>query len=98
MSLSAAVATTKLSDAEKAAKSKEKTDAAAAKEKAKADKQAANAASLTHDGQVRNLKNLIQQHIDKAARLVCDYHQLKPNMAKRQLVVKLIQDAGVNLW
>lgn len=82
----------------KAAKEKEKADAKAAKEKAAADKEAAKAAALTPAGQAKALKNLIQQHIDKAARLVCDLHRLKPNLAKRQIVVKLIQDAGVNLW
>lgn len=79
-------------------KAAEKEAAKKAKEKAKADKEAAKAAALTPAGQIKALKNLIQQHIDKAARLVCDLHRLKPNMAKRQLVVKLIQDAGVNLW
>jgi ParB-like chromosome segregation protein Spo0J len=82
----------------KAAKEKSKADAKAAKEKAAADKEAAKAAALTPAGQAKALKNLIQQHIDKAARLVCDLHRLKPNLAKRQIVVKLIQDAGVNLW
>ena len=56
-----------------------KDDAAEAKAEAKAAKEAAKAASLTTDGQIKNIKNLIQQHIGKLVRHLADLHRLKPN-------------------
>jgi organic radical activating enzyme len=46
--------------------------------------------------QVKKLKNLIQQHIDKAVRLVDDLHDLKPNKTRQQAVIKALQD--IKLW
>ncbi len=63
------------------ARQKAKDDAAEAKAEAKAAKEAAKAASLTTDGQIKNIKNLIQQHIGKLVRHLADLHQLKPNRA-----------------
>jgi len=82
-------------DADKRAAAKEKADA---KAKDKADKEAAKAASQTPEGQQKNLKNLICQHIDKAARLTCDMSDMKPNMSRRNKVVKLLQEARETLW
>lgn len=83
---------------ERAERAAAKAEAKAQKEKARLAKEAAKAASQTKEGQIKNLRNMIKQHIDNAARLACDLHRLKPNLQQRQLVVKLIQDAGVNLW
>ncbi len=66
---------------EAGARQKIKDDAAEAKAEAKAAKEAAKAASLTTDGQIKNIKNLIQQHIGKLVRHLADLHQLKPNRA-----------------
>ncbi len=46
--------------------------------------------------QVKKLKNVIQQHIDKAGRLVDDLHDLKPNKTRQQAVIKALQD--IKLW
>lgn len=46
--------------------------------------------------QVKKLRNLIQQHIDKAVRLVDDLHELKPNRSRQQSVIKALQD--IKLW
>ena len=79
------------------ARQKIKDDAAEAKAEAKAAKEAAKAASLTIDGQIKNLKNLIQQHIDKAVRLVDDLAHLRPvSNATKMAVIKALQ--GVKLW
>lgn len=122
LSLNAAVATTKASDAEKkakakakAAKDKEKADAKAAREKAKAekaaekaakeaakakakaDREAALAASRTTEGRIKNIKNLIQQHIDKAVRLVDDLANVKPVAhAKKMEIIRTLQ--GIKTW
>lgn len=81
-----------------AAKEKAKADAKAAKEKAKEDAKAAKMAALPADEQARLIKSALQQHIDRAVRLVDDLHRVRKNQAKRVLVVKLLQDAGLNLW
>jgi len=79
------------------ARQKLKDDAAEAKAEAQAAKEAAKAASLTIDGQIKNLKNLIQQHIDKAVRLVDDLAHLRPvSNATKMAVIKALQ--GVKLW
>ena len=48
--------------------------------------------------QAAKLKNMIQQHIDKAVRLVDDLHEVKKNHIKRVDVVQLLQKAGGMLW
>ena len=84
-------------EAIKAAKSAEKAAAEKAKAEAKAAKEAAKAAALTTEGQAKNIANLIQQHIDKAVRLVDDLAHLRPvSHAKKMAVIKTLQ--GVKLW
>jgi len=79
------------------ARQKAKDDAAEAKAEAKAAKEAAKAAALTTEGQAKNIANLIQQHIDKAVRLVDDLAHLRPvSHAKKMAVIKTLQ--GVKLW
>lgn len=46
--------------------------------------------------QAVKIKNMIQQHIDKAVRLVDDLHAVKRNQPKRLAAVKQLQ--GVELW
>ena len=41
-------------------------------------------------------KNLANQYRDKLARAICDYHELTPNRAERDRLVKVVQ--GVDLW
>lgn len=85
--------------ADKAAeKAKAAADKKAAKEKAKEDAKAAKMAALPPDEQARLIRSALQQHIDRAVRLADDLHRVKKNQAKRVLVVKLLQDAGLNLW
>jgi len=43
-------------------------------------------------------RTLAQSLIDKAARAVCDLHEVKPNRDKRDKVVNLLQEAGGLLW
>lgn len=92
-----------------AAREKKKADAAAAKEKAKADKkaarekakedaQAAKMAELPKDEQAKLIKNSIQQHIDKAARLAYDLNRVKKNISNRDAVVNFLHEAGKKLW
>lgn len=83
---------------EAAAKAKEEAKAAAkaAKEKAKADAKAAKLAKLSTDDQAKLLRNEIQQHIDRAVRLVDDLHHVKSNHSARTVAVKALQ--GVRLW
>jgi ParB-like chromosome segregation protein Spo0J len=84
-------------EAIKAAKAAEKAAAEKAKAEAKAAKEAAKAAALTTEGQAKNIANLIQQHIDKAVRLVDDLAHLRPvSHAKKMAVIKTLQ--GVKLW
>lgn len=79
------------------ARQKLKDDAAEAKAEAKALKEAAKAAALTTEGQAKNIANLIQQHIDKAVRLVDDLAHLRPTSnATKMAVIKALQ--GVRLW
>jgi flagellar biosynthesis GTPase FlhF len=76
---------------------KAKDDAAEDKAEAKAEKERAKAASLTAEGQAKNIVNLIQQHIDKAVRLVDDLAHLRPvSNATKMAVIKALQ--GVKLW
>ena len=42
------------------------------------------------------VKNLANQYRDKLARAICDYHELTPNRAERDRLVKVVQ--GVDLW
>ena len=44
----------------------------------------------------RLTRNLANQYRDKLARAICDYHELVPNRAERNRLVKLVQ--GVELW
>ena len=46
--------------------------------------------------QAKRAKNLANQYRDKLARAICDYHELAPNRAERDRLVKLVQ--GVDLW
>lgn len=79
------------------ARQKAKDDAAEAKAEAKALKEAAKAAALTTEGQAKSIANLIQQHIDKAVRLVDDLAHLRPTSnATKMAVIKALQ--GVRLW
>jgi len=79
------------------ARQKLKDDAAEDKAEAKAEKERAKAASLTAEGQAKNIVNLIQQHIDKAVRLVDDLAHLRPvSNATKMAVIKALQ--GVKLW
>jgi hypothetical protein len=80
------------------AKEQAKADAKAAKQKAREDAAAAKMAALPADEQARLLRSVLQQHIDRAVRLADDLHRVKKNQAKRVLVIKLLQDAGLNLW
>lgn len=82
----------------KAERDQAKADAAAAKEQAKADAAAAKAAANGPAEQAKNIKSLIQQHIDKAVRLVDDLHRVKPNAAKRAGAVRMLQEVGGMLW
>lgn len=43
-------------------------------------------------------KTLAKSLIDKAARAVCDLHEVKPNRVQRDKVVKLLQQAGGMIW
>jgi len=61
------------------ARQKIKDDAAEAKAEAKAAKEAAKAATLTTDGQIKAIKNMIQQHLGKIVRLLDDLNRVKPN-------------------
>ena len=81
-----------------AAKAKEEAKAAAkaAREKAKADEKAAKLAKLPIDEQAKFLRNQIQQHLDRAVRLIDDLHQVKSNHSARIVAVKALQ--GVRLW
>lgn len=81
-----------------AAKAREEAKAAAkaAKEKAKADAKAAKLAKLSTDDQAKLLRNEIQQHIDRAVRLIDDLHHVKSNHSARIVAVKALQ--GVRLW
>jgi hypothetical protein len=84
-------------EAIKAAKAAEKASAEKSKAEAKAAKEAAKAAALTTEAQAKNIANLIQQHIDKAVRLVDDLAHLRPvSHAKKMAVIKTLQ--GVKLW
>lgn len=80
------------------AKEQAKADAKATKLKAREDAAAAKMASLPVDEQARLIRSALQQHIDRAVRLTDDLHRVKKNQAKRVLVVKMLQDAGLNLW
>ena len=46
----------------------------------------------------RKNRKLARSLIDKAARAVCDLDAVKPNRAKRDALVKLLQKAGGMLW
>lgn len=82
---------------ERAARAAAKAEAKAQKEKARLAKEAAKAASQTKEGQIKNLKNLIQQHIDKAIRHVDELARLKPTSnATKMAIIRTLQ--GVNLW
>ena len=41
-------------------------------------------------------RTLAHKYRDSLARAVCDYHELKPNRAERDRIVKLVQ--GIELW
>jgi len=43
-------------------------------------------------------KTLAKSLIDKAARAVCDLHEVKPNRVQRDKVVKMLQQAGGMIW
>lgn len=43
-------------------------------------------------------KTLAKSLIDKAARAVCDLHEVKPNRVQRDKIVKLLQQAGGMVW
>lgn len=78
------------------ARQKIKDDAAEAKSEAKAAKEAAKAASLTTEGQIKNIKNLIQQHIGKLVRHLADLHRLKPNRSAFDASKKACE--GIKTW
>jgi ParB-like chromosome segregation protein Spo0J len=79
------------------ARQKLKDDAAEAKAEAKALKERAKAEALTTEGQAKAICNLIQQHIDKAVRLVDDLAHLRPvSNAGKMAVIKALQ--GIKLW
>lgn len=79
------------------ARQKAKDDAAEAKAEAKALKERAKAEALTTEGQAKAICNLIQQHIDKAVRLVDDLAHLRPvSNAGKMAVIKALQ--GIKLW
>ena len=80
----------------KAEKAAEKAAKEAAKAKAKAEKEAAIAAARTPQGQITNLKSLINQHLGKLVRHLDDLHRLKPNRARRDENLKCLQ--GIKLW
>jgi len=44
----------------------------------------------------RKNKALAHQYRDKLARAICDYHEVQPNRAQRDKLVKIVQ--GVKLW
>jgi flagellar biosynthesis GTPase FlhF len=79
-----------------AAKKKKKEDAAAEKMKAKEAAAAAKMAARPKDEQVKLIKDMFQQHIDKAVRLLDDLHGVKPNHAARINAVRTLQ--GVKPW
>lgn len=61
-----------------------------------ATKEAAKAASLTTDGQITNIKSLINQHIGKLVRHLADLHRLKPNRAAFDVSKKACE--GIKTW
>lgn len=85
----------KKADAE-AAKAKKKEEAAAERERKKQEAANAKMASLSNDEQVKAIKHMFQQHIDKAVRLLDDLHEVKPNNAARTTSIKTLQ--GVKPW
>lgn len=78
------------------AKEQAKADAKAAREKAKADAKAAKMAALPKHEQAALIRNMIQQHIDRAVRLLDDLHRIRPNHAVRSVSVKALQ--GIKMW
>ena len=77
-------------------KEKEKADAAAAKEAERVAKEKARADLLTTDGQIRAVKNLVNQHIGKTVRLLGDLNDLKPNRTAMNSGVRALGE--VKLW
>ncbi len=84
----------------KAAKEAERAAAKAAKDKAKADakaaKEAAKREAMTQDGQVKAIKNMINQHLGKMIRLLDDLHRVKPNRSALNENLKALRE--VKLW
>lgn len=78
------------------ARQKLKDDAAEAKAEAKAAKEAAKAAALTTEGQITNIKSLINQHLGKMVRLFDDLNRLKPNRAALNANLKACE--GIKTW
>lgn len=81
-----------------AAKAREEKKAAAkaAAEKAKEEARAEKLQKLSTADQEKAIRNQIQQHIDRAVRLIDDLHHLKPNHSSRTVAVKSLQ--GIRLW
>lgn len=79
-----------------AAKEKAKADAKIAKAKAKEEAAAAKLAARPTGEQAALIRNMIQQHIDKAVRLLDDLHRIRPNHAVRSVSVKALQ--GIKMW
>ena len=50
------------------------------------------------DAQAQNNRILAKSLIDRACRAVCDLNEAKPNRAKRDEIVKLLQKCGGMLW
>ncbi len=55
-------------------------------------------ATLTPEEQTKANRKLAKDYIAKAVNAVDDYHAAKPNQNRRASVVKLLQQAGENLW
>ena len=50
------------------------------------------------DKQIKNNRKVAKDLIDRAARAVCDYHVVKPNLRQRNRIVKALQRCGTEIW
>ena len=53
---------------------------------------------LSKEEQIKANRKLAKDYIAKAVNAVDDYHRVKPDARKRADVIKLLQQAGENLW
>lgn len=53
---------------------------------------------MSQDEQAKANRKLAKDYIAKAVNAVDDYHSSKPNKQRRADVIKLLQQAGENLW